>query len=77
MKNQQGLTLGSLLAIMFFSSILIGSGWVLNIYKLASADFEAPYKTEIIRTVGIFPPVGMVVGWMDIGEENIKTTAEK
>ena len=50
---------------------IIGTGWVKNIIKLTDCDFESPYKTEVIRVVGIIPPVGAVVGWMDIGEENV------
>ncbi len=47
--------------------LAIGSGWVLNIYKLVTVcDFEAPYKCEGIRAAGLIPPVGMIVGWMDI-----------
>ena len=50
---------------------LIIGGWFLNIYKLTQLDFEAPYKAEIIRAVGIpVAVVGIIGGWMDIGEEN-------
>lgn len=59
-----------LIVIVAVVVVIIGSGWVQNIYKLANADFESPYKTEIVRVIGILPPVGAVVGWMDIGEEN-------
>ena len=50
--------------------VIIGTGWVKNIVKLSDCDFASPYKTEVIRVIGILPPVGAVVGWMDIGEEN-------
>ena len=50
--------------------VIIGTGWVKNIVKLTDCDFESPYKTEVIRVIGILPPVGAVVGWMTIGEEN-------
>ena len=50
--------------------VIIGTGWVQNLIKLSDCDFESPYKTEVIRVIGIIPPVGAVVGWMDIGEEN-------
>ena len=42
----------------------------MNIIKLSEADFEAPYKTEVIRTVGILPPVGAIVGYFDIGKND-------
>jgi len=52
-----------------FILIVVGIGWVKNILKLTKCDFEVPYRTEIVRCVGILPPVGAIVGWMDIGEE--------
>jgi len=48
--------------------IIIGTGWVKNLIKLSDCDFKAPYKAEIIHTVGIIPPVGMVTGWLNVGE---------
>ena len=59
-----------LMAFIAVILVVVGSGWVQNVYKLTKCDFETPYKTEVIRVVGIIPPVGAVVGWMDIGEEN-------
>ncbi len=48
-------------------------GWVMNISKLADLDFEKPYKAEILRCVGVpFVPVGGVIGYMSIGEEDSK-----
>lgn len=50
-------------------AIIVASGWILNIYKLATeCDFVAPYKCEAIRVVGLVPPIGMVVGWLDLGK---------
>lgn len=40
----------------------------MNIYKLTQCDFEAPYKAEVIRVVGIIPPVGAIFGYMDFGK---------
>lgn len=51
--------------ILIFFGII---GWAKNIYKLTQCDFEAPYKAEAIRTVGIIPIIGGVVGWMDFGK---------
>ena len=42
------------------------TGWVKNIIKLTELDFEPKYKAEVIRVIGIFPPVGIFVGYMDI-----------
>ena len=48
-------------------------GYILNIVKLASCDFERPFKTEVVRIIGIpIGPVGVVIGFMSIGEENKK-----
>jgi hypothetical protein len=48
------------------------SSYLLNIYKFAKCDFKSPYRTEVIRGVGIFPIpfISLVTGYMDIGEEN-------
>ena len=61
------------LAIIAMASVLIGGiiGWVMNIYKFCTADFEPTYKEEIIRGVGIpCAPIGMTAGWMSIGGED-------
>ena len=47
---------------------VVGVGWVKNIIKLADCDFEAPYKAEVIHAIGIFPPVGAITGWLDLGK---------
>ena len=49
--------------------ILIFGGWTMNLIKLIDLDFEAPYKAEVIRTAGIIPPVGAIVGWIEIKDE--------
>ncbi len=61
---------------MKITTIIIGifmiccwAGWGINLYKFVKCDFETPYKTEIIRSIGIVTPIGAIIGWMDIGEE--------
>ena len=50
--------------------LIIIFGWGRNIYKLAQCNFSAPYKTEVIRSVGVIIfPIGGIVGYMNIGEE--------
>jgi hypothetical protein len=56
-----------LLWIVF--AVGLGTGWVKNIVKFTKCDFEAPYKTEVLRGVGIIPPIGAVIGWMTFDEE--------
>ena len=54
--------------IAFLIVLLIGIGWVKDIIKLANCDFQAPYKAEVIYTVGLVPVIGMVTGWLDVGK---------
>lgn len=60
----------NILAIILLITILAFPfiGWVKNIGKLASCDFQAPYKAEIIHGIGIVPIVGAFTGWMDLGK---------
>lgn len=65
-KGNAGIIILIYVAIIVF----VVGGWIGNLVKLCKCDFQAPYKTEIIRVVGLLvPPVGMVTGWMSIGEE--------
>jgi len=70
MRNQKGFTLIELtIAIFIFILVFgVGVGWIKNIVKLASCDFKAPYKAEVIHTVGLVPVVGAVTGWLDVGK---------
>ena len=42
-------------------------GWVLNCYKFVKLDFEAPYKAEAIRGIGVFTGFGAIIGYIDVG----------
>lgn len=58
-----------LICLMLCVVALVPIGYILNIYKLVKCDFEPSYKAEIIRGVGaIAPPVGVIVGYIDIGK---------
>lgn len=47
--------------------ILSTLGWLINIAQFCRCDFDAPYKAEIIRGVGVIvAPVGSVVGYFNI-----------
>jgi len=66
MKNKQG-GFSTAIAILFIAVLILGFiGWVLNIIKLTKTDFQAPYKAEVIRAVSIIPPMGAIVGWINI-----------
>jgi hypothetical protein len=42
-------------------------GYIANAYKLTDCDFDSPYKAETFRVIGIvIPPVGAVMGFVDI-----------
>lgn len=59
----------TLTAIFAIPAVLAATGWCLNVYKLATVcDFQAPYKCEVIRAVGIIPPIGAIVGYIDLGK---------
>lgn len=51
------------IAVSIFGVML--TGWVKNLSKLTDCDFEAPYKCEVVRTVGVVPPIGAVIGYME------------
>lgn len=57
-----------ILIVQLLFIIVIGTGWVKNIIKLTECDFEPSYKAEVIHIIGVIPPIGMIVGWMDFGK---------
>lgn len=48
-------------------------GWGSNVYKLTQCDFASPYKCEALRIVGIIPPIGAVMGYVDIEDGTSET----
>jgi hypothetical protein len=58
----------NILIINLVLVLVIGVGWVKNIIKLSECDFAAPYKAEIVHTVGLVPPIGAITGWLDVGK---------
>jgi len=65
--TMRGTVVEMFLIIQLLIYAVIGVGWVKDIVKLSHCDFKPPYKAEVVYTVGIIPPVGMVTGWLDIG----------
>lgn len=57
--------IGSIGSIAVLWILIVFGSWAGNIYKLASCDFEAPYKSEIIHTIGLLPGVSLVTVWFD------------
>lgn len=61
------------LAVFMFLLIASGViGWGRNLVLLSQTDFKAPYKAEVIRMVGILPPVGAIIGWIDIEDGDVE-----
>lgn len=60
---------GSLIMLAIAVSMCIG--WVVNIVKFTSLDFEDNYKAEIIRAIGIpIAPIGSILGlFVEFDEE--------
>jgi len=48
--------------------LAIGVSWIVNLTKLIKCDFQQPYKAEVVRLVGIIPPVAIVTAWVDVGK---------
>lgn len=73
-NGSEGFIVGGALCILFIILMGIAAvvGWGTNIYKFASADFQAPYKNEILRGIGIpFTPLGVVLGYLHIDDGKI------
>jgi hypothetical protein len=67
MKSLGGMLLGIIL--MVFLVVGAAYGYVHNIVELTRCDFEAPFKAEIVRVIGIpFTPVGIIAGYCDLGK---------
>ena len=70
MNKSTGGALFGLIGLILVAVIIVGgiTGWIKNIIKLSDCDFEAPYRAEVIHTIGIIPPVGAITGWLDLGK---------
>lgn len=47
-------------------AVIATIGWVRNAVSFAKCDFKAPYRAEALRAIGVVPPVGAIMGWIDI-----------
>lgn len=73
MSKRKGFALLGVLIVIVVIGLVGGIGYVRNIIGLTRCDFQAPYKAEVIRAVGVVvPPVGAIVGW--IGVEDVSET---
>ena len=44
---------------------IVGTSWVVNLYKLTQCDFQPSWKGEIIHAVGLIPPAAVVTVWFN------------
>jgi hypothetical protein len=55
----------SLFSLLFWLAYFVGT--VLCIIKLIHCDFQAPYKAEILYTIGMLTPAGIIIGFLNFG----------
>jgi hypothetical protein len=53
----------ALIFLFVFWAIFLIS-WLVNLYKLLTCDFVAPYREEFIHTFGLIPFVSIITAWM-------------
>lgn len=55
----------TLIIIAILIPLFLSIGWIKNLIKFTQLDFQAPYKAETIRGIGL-TPIGAIVGWINI-----------
>ncbi len=53
-----------ILTYLAICALVLGC-WVGNLVKLADCDFQAPYRCEVVHTIGVIPGASLVTAWMD------------
>ena len=62
MRNVNEDSAGGCLALLIYLTFVMT--WVINLIKLINCDFDAPYKEEIVYSIGLFlPPTSIVTAW--------------
>jgi len=54
--------------VVCFVMLLLVIGYVKNIIGIFNCDYETPYRCEVVRLVGIIPPLGVFFGWVDVDD---------
>jgi hypothetical protein len=67
-KTNDGAPVGCGIFVLIFYVALI-YGYIANIYALTQLDFQAPYKAEIFRAVGVVSGIGAILGYVTFDEE--------
>lgn len=59
-RNNNG---GAIFVFLFYAYFIVC--WFVNLIKLISCDFDAPYKDEIIHGIGLFTFLGSgITAWL-------------
>jgi len=59
--------MAAIFSLLFVGFLMLS--WTVNLAKFVGDDFEAPYKSEVLRGVGLMIfPVSMITAWVDLGE---------
>ncbi len=58
--------LGSVGVLALVWIVWLVVSWGVNFSKFIDADFEAPYKKEVVHGLGIVPFIALVTCWIDI-----------
>jgi hypothetical protein len=67
MRNAGDIVFGLFVLLCTVVVFLGAVGWVMNMVAFVQCDFQAPYKAEVLRGLGVFvPPVGVIEGWITI-----------
>ena len=64
--KKNGFTLVELVIVMVFVFGIIP--YVMNVVRLVSCDFKAPYKAEAVYGIGLFTPTYLITGFMSIDD---------
>jgi hypothetical protein len=67
-RSSFGTMCGGTLLLGCVLVVLLGVGWMMNCYKFTQLDFKSPVKAEVLRGIGLFPPIGAVMGWISIDD---------
>lgn len=55
--------------IFYLLIIFLFIGWVKCIVKMTKCNWEPVGKAEVLYSVGVFTPLGTVIGWIDIEDK--------
>lgn len=66
MKKFNGDVVAEIISFVIGGILLIG--WIINLAGFFGLNFESPYRAEAIRGIGVFTPIGSILGYIDIND---------